>query len=159
MNNIIPSTTGAAKAVAKVIPELSGKLTGLAMRVPISDVSVVDMTVRLNVPASLEEICAEVKRASEQEMKGVIEYIDYDAVSTDFLGDDHTCIFDSKASIALNDRFIKLVAWYDNEIGYATKVLDLIGYMYGVDRKAAGESIDEVTAGNDTLRCSGERVS
>ena len=91
-NNIIPSSTGAAKAVAKVIPDLSGKLTGLAMRVPVSDVSVVDMTVRLNVPASIDEICDEIKRSSEQEMKGVIEYIDYDAVSTDFLGDAHTCI-------------------------------------------------------------------
>lgn len=135
LNNIIPSSTGAAKAVGLVIPELKGKLTGISMRVPTSDVSVVDMTARLIKPARFEEICAEIKRASENELKGIVEYIDFDAVSTDFLDDTNTCIFDQKASISLNDRFVKLVAWYDNEIGYSTKVVDLAYYMYSVDSK------------------------
>lgn len=137
INNIIPSSTGAAKAVGLVIPELLGKLTGISMRVPVSDVSVVDMTARLEKPAVFKEICDEIKRASENEFKGIIQYIDYDAVSTDFLGNTHTCIFDSKASIALNDSFVKLVAWYDNEIGYSSKALDLAYHMYQVDMKAA----------------------
>jgi glyceraldehyde 3-phosphate dehydrogenase len=135
LNNIIPSSTGAAKAVGLVIPELKGKLTGISMRVPTSDVSVVDMTARLVKPATFEEICAEIKRASENELKGIVEYIDFDAVSTDFLDDTNTCIFDQKASISLNDKFVKLVAWYDNEIGYSTKVVDLAYYMYSEDSK------------------------
>jgi glyceraldehyde 3-phosphate dehydrogenase len=133
LNNIIPSSTGAAKAVGLVIPELKGKLTGVSMRVPTPDVSLVDMTARLIKPATLAEICAELKRASENEFAGIIEYVDFDAVSTDFVGDTNTCIFDSKASVALSDRFVKLVAWYDNEIGYATKVLDLAAHMHSVD--------------------------
>ncbi len=133
LNNIIPSSTGAAKAVGLVIPELKGKLTGISMRVPTSDVSVVDMTARLIKPAKFDEICAEIKRASENELKGIVEYIDFDAVSTDFLDDTNTCIFDVRASISLNDKFVKLVAWYDNEIGYSTKVVDLAYYMYCVD--------------------------
>jgi glyceraldehyde 3-phosphate dehydrogenase len=135
INNIIPSSTGAAKAVGLVIPELKGKLTGISMRIPTSDVSVVDMTIKLTNKASLDEICAAIKHASDHEYYGIIEYADFDAVSTDFLDDAHTCIFDKRASIALNDGFVKLVAWYDNEIGYATKVVDLISYMYGVDMK------------------------
>lgn len=127
--NIIPASTGAAKAVGKVIPALNGKLTGISMRVPTLDVSVVDLTVRLASPASYDEICSEIKRASQQEMKGVIEYIDDDVVSSDFIGDTHTCIFDAKAGLSLNDGFVKLVAWYDNEAGYASKCLDLIAYM------------------------------
>jgi hypothetical protein len=122
LNNIIPASTGAAKAVGLVIPELKGKLTGVSMRVPCSDVSVVDMTVRLKKPAKFEEICAALKAASENDYKGVIEYIDFEAVSTDFVGDTNTCIFDQKASISLNDSFVKLVAWYDNEIGYSSKL-------------------------------------
>ncbi len=133
LNNIIPSTTGAAKAVGLVIPELKGKLTGISMRVPTSDVSVVDLTAKLSKPATLKEICAEIKRASENEFKGIIEYTEFESVSTDFLDDTNTCIFDSKASVALNDTFVKLVAWYDNEIGYSTKVVDLAYYMYCVD--------------------------
>ena len=135
LNNIIPSSTGAAKAVGLVIPELKGKLTGISMRVPTPDVSVVDMTARLVKPATFEEICAEIKRASENEFKGIVEYVDFDAVSTDFVGDTNTCIFDQKASISLNDRFVKLVAWYDNEIGYSSKVVDLAYYMYCTDSK------------------------
>jgi glyceraldehyde 3-phosphate dehydrogenase len=135
LNNIIPSSTGAAKAVGLVIPELKGKLTGISMRIPTPDISVVDMTIRLAKKASFDEICAALKNASENDYRGIIEYIDFDAVSTDFLDDTNTCIFDEKASIALNDGFVKLVAWYDNEIGYATKVVELIRYMYGVDIK------------------------
>lgn len=133
LNNIIPSSTGAAKAVGLVIPELKGKLTGISMRIPAPDVSVVDLTARLINPATLKEICAEIKRAAENEFKGIIEYTDFEAVSADFIDDTNTCIFDSRASVALNDKFVKLVAWYDNEIGYATKVLDLGSYMYTVD--------------------------
>jgi glyceraldehyde 3-phosphate dehydrogenase len=133
MNNIIPSSTGAAKAVGRVIPELNGKLTGISLRVPTSDVSVVDMTVRLTKNAPFDEICAAVKAASERDYRGIIAYADFDAVSMDFLGDTHTCIFDERAGIALNDRFVKLVAWYDNEIGYASKVVELIRYMNSVD--------------------------
>lgn len=133
--NIIPSSTGAAKAVGKVIPELSGKLTGMAFRVPTLDVSVVDLTCNLEKPTSYEEICAAVKRASENEMKGIIEYVDEDVVSSDFLGDEHTSIFDSKAGIALTDSFVKLVAWYDNEWGYSHKLVDLAIYIAGVDKQ------------------------
>lgn len=133
VNNIIPASTGAAKAVGLVLPELKGKLTGISMRIPTSDVSVVDMTAKLSKPATFAEICAAIKKASETDFKGIIEYIDYDAVSTDFIDDTNTCIFDEKASISLNDTFVKLVAWYDNEIGYSTKVVELAAHMYSVD--------------------------
>jgi len=131
--NIVPSSTGAAKAVGVVIPELNGKLTGMAFRIPTLNVSVVDLTVNLSKPASYKEICAEIKRASENELKGIIEYIDEMVVSSDFIGDANTCIFDSKAGIALTDKFVKLVAWYDNEWGYSCKVLELIKHMNKVD--------------------------
>jgi glyceraldehyde 3-phosphate dehydrogenase len=127
--NIIPSTTGAAKAVGKVIPELKGKLTGMSMRVPTLDVSVVDLTCNLAKPATYDEICAEMKRASENELKGILGYTEDAVVSSDFLGDIRTSIFDAKAGIALTDTFVKLVAWYDNEIGYSNKLLDLIHTM------------------------------
>ena len=127
--NIIPSSTGAAKAVGKVIPELNGKLTGMAFRVPTADVSVVDLTCVLKKGASYEEICAALKTASEGELKGVLAYTADDVVSSDFLGNTHTSIFDEKAGIALTDKFVKLVSWYDNEIGYSNKVLELIKSM------------------------------
>ena len=127
--NIIPSSTGAAKAVGKVIPELNGKLTGMAFRVPTVDSSVVDLTCNLEKPATYEEICAAVKKASENEMKGIIEYVEDDVVSSDFIHDSHTSIFDSKAGIALTDTFVKLVAWYDNEWGYSNKLVDLVRYI------------------------------
>ena len=132
-NNIIPTSTGAAKAVGKVIPELKGKLTGTSMRIPAGDVSIVDLTVRLEKGASYDEICAAVKAASEGPMKGVLEYVDEEVVSSDFRTDSHTSIFDAKAGIALTDTFVKVVSWYDNEIGYSNKVLDLIRHMYSVD--------------------------
>lgn len=132
-NNIIPSSTGAAKAVGKVIPELNGKLTGMAFRVPTLDVSVVDLTCRLEKPATYEEIKAAVKKASENEMKGILGYTEEDLVSSDFIHDPRTSIFDAKAGIALNDNFVKLVAWYDNEWGYSNKVVDLICHMAKVD--------------------------
>ena len=127
--NIIPSSTGAAKAVGKVIPELNGKLTGMAFRVPTVDVSVVDLTCNLEKPASYEEICMAVKKASENEFKGVIEYVDEAVVSSDFIHDEHTSIFDSTAGIMLTDTFVKLVAWYDNEWGYSNKLVDLTCYI------------------------------
>lgn len=130
--NIIPSSTGAAKAVGKVIPELNGKLTGMSMRVPTLDVSVVDLTVNLKKPATYEEICNVVKKASEGEMKGILGYTEDMVVSSDFIGDARTSIFDAKAGIALTDTFVKLVAWYDNEWGYSSKVLNLIEYMDSV---------------------------
>jgi len=133
--NIIPSSTGAAKAVGKVIPELSGKLTGMAFRVPTMDVSVVDLTCNLERPTTYEEICAVVKKASEGSMKGIVEYVDEDVVSSDFLTDSHTSIFDAKAGIMLTDTFVKLVAWYDNEWGYANKLVDLAAHMAKVDQK------------------------
>ena len=133
--NIIPSSTGAAKAVGKVIPELNGKLTGMSMRVPTLDVSVVDLTVNLSKPAKYEEICAAMKAASEGELKGVLGYTDEAVVSSDFLGDARTSIFDANAGIALTDTFVKVVSWYDNEIGYSNKVLELIKHMYSVDHK------------------------
>ena len=120
--NIIPSSTGAAKAVGKVIPELNGKLTGMSMRVP-----------TLEKPATYDEICAAMKKASEGELKGILGYTDEQVVSSDFLGDTRTSIFDAKAGIALTDTFVKVVSWYDNEIGYSNKVLDLIEHMYSVD--------------------------
>ena len=127
--NIIPSTTGAAKAVGKVIPSLNGKLTGMAFRVPTVDVSVVDLTCNLERPTTYEEICEAVKRASENELKGIVEYVDEPLVSSDFTTDMHTSIFDAKAGIMLTDTFVKLVAWYDNEWGYSNKVVDLVCYM------------------------------
>ena len=133
--NIIPSSTGAAKAVGKVIPELNGKLTGMSMRVPTLDVSVVDLTVNLAKPAKYDEICAAMKEASEGELKGILGYTDEDVVSSDFLGDARTSIFDAKAGIALTDTFVKVVSWYDNEMGYSNKVLDLIRHMNSVDHK------------------------
>ena len=133
--NIIPSSTGAAKAVGKVIPELNGKLTGMSMRVPTLDVSVVDLTVNLAKPAKYEEICAAMKAASEGELKGILGYTDEAVVSSDFLGDTRTSIFDADAGIALTDTFVKVVSWYDNEIGYSNKVLELIKHMYSVDHK------------------------
>ncbi|MDZ7369834.1 MAG: type I glyceraldehyde-3-phosphate dehydrogenase [candidate division KSB1 bacterium] len=130
--NIIPSSTGAAKAVGKVIPELNGKLTGMAFRVPTADVSVVDLTCRLAKPATYDEICQAMKEASEGSMKGIIAYVDEDVVSSDFIGESCTCIFDAKAGIQLSDTFVKLVAWYDNEWGYSCKVLDLVLYIASV---------------------------
>ena len=127
--NIIPSSTGAAKAVGKVIPSLNGKLTGMSMRVPTLDVSVVDLTVNLAKPAKYDEICAAMMEASEGELKGVLGYTEEAVVSSDFLGDPRTSIFDKAAGIALTDTFVKVVAWYDNEWGYSNKVLDLISVM------------------------------
>ncbi|OCG16036.1 type I glyceraldehyde-3-phosphate dehydrogenase [Gilliamella sp. App6-5] len=127
--NIIPSSTGAAKAVGKVIPELNGKLTGMAFRVPTPDVSVVDLTARLAKPAKYEDICKAIKAAAEGPMKGVLGYTEDDVVSTDFLGEVCTSVFDAKAGIQLSDNFVKLVSWYDNEVGYSNKVLDLIAVI------------------------------
>jgi glyceraldehyde 3-phosphate dehydrogenase len=131
--NIIPSSTGAAKAVGKVIPELNGKLTGMSMRVPTLDVSVVDLTVNLEKPATYDEICAAMKAASEGELKGVLGYTEDAVVSSDFLGDTRTSIFDKAAGIQLTPTFVKVVSWYDNEIGYSNKVLDLIAHMKKVN--------------------------
>ena len=133
--NIIPSSTGAAKAVGKVIPELNGKLTGMSMRVPTLDVSVVDLTVNLAKPAKYDEICAAMKKAAEGELKGILDYTEDAVVSSDFLGDPHTSIFDAKAGIALTDTFVKVVSWYDNECGYSNKMVDLIRYMSSVDHQ------------------------
>ncbi len=127
--NIIPSSTGAAKAVGKVIPELKGKLTGMAFRVPTADVSVVDLTCRLAKPASYEDIKSAMKAASEGDLKGILGYTDEEVVSSDFIGETKTSVFDAKAGIALSDTFVKLVSWYDNEWGYSNKVLDLIAHM------------------------------
>jgi len=135
--NIIPSSTGAAKAVGKVIPELNGKLTGMAFRVPTADVSVVDLTVRLSKPAKYDEIKAAVKKASENELKGILAYTEDEVVSSDFIGDAHSSIFDAKAGISLNDNFVKLVSWYDNEFGYSCRVVDLIQHVFAVDSKSA----------------------
>ena len=132
--NIIPSSTGAAKAVGKVIPQLNGKLTGMSFRVPTADVSVVDLTARLEKPATYDEIKAAVKKASEsEEFKGILGYTEDAVVSSDFVSDPRTSIFDAKAGISLNDNFVKLVSWYDNEWGYSNKVLDLIAYISKVD--------------------------
>lgn len=133
--NIIPSSTGAAKAVGKVIPELNGKLTGMAFRVPTINVSVVDLTVRLEKAATYEEIKAAMKKASENELKGILGYTEDAVVSTDFIHDSRTSIFDASAGIALNDNFVKLVAWYDNEWGYSSKLVDLVAYAAKVDAK------------------------
>ncbi|MBK5195054.1 MAG: type I glyceraldehyde-3-phosphate dehydrogenase [Proteiniphilum sp.] len=131
--NIIPSSTGAAKAVGKVIPELNGKLTGMSMRVPTLNVSVVDLTVRLAKETSYEEICAAMKEASEGELKGILGYTSEDVVSSDFIGDARTSIFDEKAGIQLSPTFVKVISWYDNEWGYSNKVLDLVAYMAKVN--------------------------
>ena len=133
--NIIPSSTGAAKAVGKVIPELNGKLTGMSLRVPTADVSVVDLTCRLEKAASYDEICAAMKKASENELKGILGYTEDAVVSSDFVSDPRTSIFDAAAGISLNDHFVKVVSWYDNEWGYSNKVCDLIAYMAEVDAK------------------------
>ena len=127
--NIIPSSTGAAKAVGKVIPSLDGKLTGMAFRVPTVDVSVVDLTVNLSQETDYESICKAMKSASDNEMKGVMGYTEEALVSTDFIGDTRTSIFDAGAGIMLNKKFVKLVSWYDNEWGYSTKVVELIQYI------------------------------
>jgi len=130
--NIIPSSTGAAKAVGKVIPQLNGKLTGMAFRVPVADVSVVDLTCKLAKPAKWDEIKSAMKKASEGELKGILGYTEDQVVSSDFLGDARTSIFDADAGIALNDTFVKVVSWYDNEWGYSNKTVDLIAYIDGV---------------------------
>ncbi|XP_028765082.1 glyceraldehyde-3-phosphate dehydrogenase 2, cytosolic isoform X1 [Neltuma alba] len=127
--NIIPSSTGAAKAVGKVLPALNGKLTGMAFRVPTVDVSVVDLTVRLGKPATYDQIKSAIKEESQGKLKGILGYIEEDVVSTDFVGDNRSSIFDAKAGIALSENFVKLVAWYDNEWGYSTRVVDLIAHM------------------------------
>ncbi len=134
--NIIPSSTGAAKAVGKVIPELNGKLTGLSLRVPTVDVSVVDLTVRLAKETTYDEIKAAIKEASEGPLKGVLGYTEDDVVSTDFLGDSHSSIFDAKAGILLSPQFVKLISWYDNEYGYSARVVDLLSYIAKIDAKA-----------------------
>jgi glyceraldehyde 3-phosphate dehydrogenase len=123
--NIIPSSTGAAKAVSLVIPELKNKLTGMSFRVPVANVSVVDLTVKLKQATTYENLCNTIRSASEGYLKGILEYTDEDVVSSDFIGNPHTCIFDAKAGIALNDNFFKLIAWYDNEWGYSNKLVDL----------------------------------
>ena len=132
-SNIIPSSTGAAKAVGKVIPELDGKLTGMAFRVPTIDVSVIDLTVNLKSSTNYEEICLAMKNASENDLKGIIGYTEEDVVSTDFIGDSRTSIFDAGAGIMLNEKFVKVVSWYDNEWGYSSKVVELIQHMNSVD--------------------------
>ena len=132
--NIIPSSTGAAKAVGKVIPELNGKLTGMSFRVPTEDVSVVDLTCTLSKPATYEQIKAAVKEASETYLKGIMGYVDYDIVSRDLLTCPYSSVFEAKAGIALNEHFVKLVSWYDNEWGYSNRMVDLIQYMAKVDR-------------------------
>jgi len=132
LTNIIPSSTGAAKAVGKVIPELNGKLTGMSFRIPTADVSVVDLTVRTEKPATFEEVKAALKAASENDLAGVLGYTDEAVVSQDFVSEPRTSVFDAEASIALNDNFFKLVSWYDNEFGYSTKLVDLAEYIYSV---------------------------
>ncbi len=131
--NIIPSSTGAAKAVGKVIPALNGKLTGMAFRVPTPNVSVVDLTCRLEKPASYAEVCAAMKAAAEGELKGVLGYTEDAVVSNDFIGETQTSVFDATAGISLNDNFVKVVSWYDNEMGYSTKVVELVQHMFKVD--------------------------
>ena len=134
IGNIIPSTTGAAKAVGLVIPELKGKMTGMSFRVPTNDVSVVDLTARLVTPTTYEEICHAVHVAAQGPMKGILSYTRDQIVSSDIIGNPHTSILDETAGIMLDDRFVKLIAWYDNEWGYSNKVLDLISHRYRVDR-------------------------
>lgn len=127
--NIIPASTGAAKAVALCLPEIKGKLTGMAMRVPLADVSVVDLTVKLSKPTSYENICKAMQSASKNEMKGILGYCDEQVVSSDFIGSPYSAIFDRDAGIALNDSFYKIIAWYDNEMGYASRLVDLVLYI------------------------------
>ncbi len=134
-NNIIPTTTGAAKAVGLVIPEINGSMTGMAFRVPTADVSVVDLNVILKKSTSLEEINAAVKKASETDLKGILEYVDDEVTSIDFVGDSHTSIFDVRQGVQMTDKFFKLIAYYDNEYGYSTKILELIKHMHSVDNK------------------------
>jgi len=132
LGNIIPSSTGAAKAVGKVIPELAGKITGMSFRVPVADVSAIDLTLHLATPASFEQICQVIKEASENELKGILGYTEAAVVSSDMLGETRTSVFDAKAGISLNSTFVKLVSWYDNEYGFSTKMLDLIIHMDSV---------------------------
>jgi len=132
LNNIVPASTGAAKAVGKVIPELNGKLTGMAFRVPTVDVSVVDLTCRLEKGASFDEVKAAIKHASENELKGILGYTDEGVVSQDFVSEPRTSVFDANASIGLNDNFVKIISWYDNEFGYSTKLVDLAEYIHAV---------------------------
>ena len=136
INNIIPSSTGAARAVGKVIPELEGRLTGMSFRVPVNDVSVVDLTVELSRKTSYEEVCQAIREAAEGPMRGVIEYNTDELVSGDLRGNFNACIFDEKAGIMLDDTFVKLIAWYDNEWGYSNKVIDLLVYMAEKDAEA-----------------------
>lgn len=133
--NIIPSTTGAAKAVGLCLPEVKGKLTGMAFRIPTTDVSVVDLTVRLSQQTSYEEICREIKRCAEGPLQGIVQYCEEEVVSSDFIGSTASCIFDKGAGIELNSRFYKLVGWYDNEMGYARRVVDLLRYMVSKEIK------------------------
>lgn len=142
--NIVPSSTGAAKAVGKVIPDIKGKLTGMAFRVPTIDVSVVDLTVELEKPATYEEICAEMRRRASGDMKGFLGYTDEDLVSTDFESSPISCTFDSKAGIMLDPTFVKVVCWYDNEWGYSNRVVDLIKYMATEDSKvrSSADAVD-----------------
>ena len=135
LQNIIPSSTGAAKAVTLCLPELKGKLTGMAFRVPVPDVSVVDLTVRLSKPTTYADICAAMKDVSEGSLKGILGYTDEEVVSSDFIGDKRSSIFDSKAGIGLNPTFYKLIAWYDNELGYSERVVDLVSYMYSKEAR------------------------
>lgn len=135
LGNIIPASTGAAKAVGKVLPSLNGKLTGMAMRVPVSDVSAVDLTCTLRTDTDYAAICAALREAAQGELRGILEYVDADVVSSDFIGDTHTCIFDAKTGMMLGRNFVKLIAWYDNEMGYASKCLDLMEYMQQVCEK------------------------
>lgn len=131
--NIIPASTGAAKAVGKVIPALNGKLTGMAFRVPVANVSVVDLTVRLGKPATYDQIKQKVKEAAEGPLKGILDYTEEDVVSSDFVGSTHSSVFDAAAGIQLNDKFVKLISWYDNEYGYSNRVVDLIKYIQTKD--------------------------
>lgn len=135
MENIIPASTGAAKAVGKVLPELAGRLTGIAMRVPVTDVSAVDLTVSLKKHVPYAGICHEMERAAKDEMKGIIQYTEENIVSTDITGNTHSCVFDAGAGLALNEGFMKLIAWYDNEAGYAMRCLDMMEYMSRLSRR------------------------
>ena len=136
MGNIIPSTTGAARAVGLVIPELQGRMTGMSFRVPTNDVSLVDLTARLRHPASYHDVCVALENASRNSMRGILTCISDAVVSSDLTGDPHTCIFDESAGIMLDNNFVKLLAWYDNEWGYSSKLLDLIAYMHRIDSEA-----------------------
>jgi glyceraldehyde 3-phosphate dehydrogenase len=133
--NIIPASTGAAKAVALCLPAIKGKLTGMAFRVPTADVSVVDLTVRLSRPTTYTEICEAMKTAAKGPLKGILAYCDEQVVSSDFIGSTYSAIFDKDAGIALNDQFYKVVAWYDNEMGYSCRVVDLLAYMVSREKK------------------------